>query len=488
MILRLVAAELRHRPARAVLLLVGYALGVAVMVVLLAVGEAMLTQARDHTLIGGGDLVMVPAGVSPEMLKAGGATSLYFGLDQARFLQRHLLESPRARDLGVVAASPIIDGRLVQLARGERRVHALATGEIPGRAEVAGAGPDLLAGAWTDSPADRDWASPDATTLYNQIDRFHLPYASAVGDSTWGEWHYFNVTLDAERWIYLSYMVGGRVGVPGEWGGRLLLTTHDPRHGYRTFQRDVTDIEVQVDTSAADLSLGDGSAVRQRDGVYHLLAEVEGARIDLEVAASPHRLFPPASLGSDDFVSGYVVPALHARATGDICLPNGFGGVEPCARVEGARAYHDHNWGSWREVSWDWGTASDEDLSLLYGRVRGPESRDEGLFVYLVDGRGPRGLYRAPGVEVIATTTASVDGEILEVPTRLRFEDARRGFAVEIEVDSYQVTEMERDRYPWFVQMRGVAVLREGGEVLGRLDGSFETYLDRAVSPAERER
>jgi energy-coupling factor transporter ATP-binding protein EcfA2 len=57
-----VLAELRNRPGRALFLLGGYALGVAVMVVLLAVGEAMLEQARDRALVGGGDVVVVPAG------------------------------------------------------------------------------------------------------------------------------------------------------------------------------------------------------------------------------------------------------------------------------------------------------------------------------------------------------------------------------------------------------------------------------------------
>ena len=78
MILRLAIAELRNRPGRALFLLGGYALGVAVMVVLLAVGEAMLEQARDRALVGGGDVVLVPAGVSTEMLKAGG---VYVPLD-----------------------------------------------------------------------------------------------------------------------------------------------------------------------------------------------------------------------------------------------------------------------------------------------------------------------------------------------------------------------------------------------------------------------
>jgi hypothetical protein len=29
--------------------------------------------------------------------------------------------------------------------------------------------------------------------------------------------------------------------------------------------------------------------------------------------------------------------------------------------------YHDHNWGFWQGVSWQWGQAQQGDLSLLYG-------------------------------------------------------------------------------------------------------------------------
>jgi len=40
--------------------------------------------------------------------------------------------------------------------------------------------------------------------------------------------------------------------------------------------------------------------------------------------------------------------------------------------IDGASGYHDHNWGFWRDVRWQWGQASDGDLSLVYGRVLPP--------------------------------------------------------------------------------------------------------------------
>jgi hypothetical protein len=66
------------------------------------------------------------------------------------------------------------------------------------------------------------------------------------------------------------------------------------------------------------------------------------------------------------------------------------------------------------------------------------------------------------------------------VPRRLRFLDSRRGLSVEIEVDAVNLTRLERETLPWFVQMRGRATIRERGHDPEVLDGFFETYLDTA--------
>ena len=93
---------------------------------------------------------------------------------------------------------------------------------------------------------------------------------------------------------------------------------------------------------------------------------------------------------------------------------------------------------------------------------------------YLVDERGVRGLYRPAAIQV--QETQLVEG--VRVPRRLSFEDARRGFRVEIEVESAHVSDMRRPRRRWFVQMRGVATVQERGRPIGRLTGFFETYVD----------
>jgi len=443
------------------------------MVVLLAVGEAMLEQARDRALVGGGDVVVVPAGISAEMLKAGGATSLFLGIDQARFLQRRVLESERAREEhGVVAASPLLDGKLVVLSAGGAAWQALATGEIPGRARAAGAARDRLAGSWGDSERGRRWVSPSPDELYEGIDRFHLPAGAAAGDSTWAEWHYFNVVLDEDRWLYLTFLVGGRVGTPGKWGGQVLLTIRDADGTHRSLTRDFPDREVRFDTASPDLSFGDGAVVEQAGGVYRVRAGAGGARVDLRIRPDPTRYFPPASLGGSGLISGYTVPALFARAEGEVCLPG-------CESVEGAAAYHDHNWGVWRDVSWEWGAASNERLSLLYGVVRGDSTpADAPLFAYLVDRRGVRGLFRPREIRFPATREVRRGEATLRVPTRIEMEDPRRGLRVSIEVSAAHLTDTGRPRRRWFLQMRGTALVEQPGHPPERLPGFFETYVD----------
>src|ERR1700736_5184995 len=103
-----------QRPWRSAFLLFGYSLGVSVMIVLLSIGEALLTQARDERLVGGGEITVLPEGIDVEVLKTGGLGGMFFSIDHARFIYLQLLASPRlARS--VKAAAPQIEGKLVYL-------------------------------------------------------------------------------------------------------------------------------------------------------------------------------------------------------------------------------------------------------------------------------------------------------------------------------------------------------------------------------------
>src|SRR5690606_4384163 len=99
---------------RSALLLGGFGIGVGVMIVLLAIGEAMLVQAREERLVGGGDITVLPEGIDVEVLKTGGVGGLFHSIPNARFLFLQLLDSPRNR-ADVQAVAPQIHGKLLYL-------------------------------------------------------------------------------------------------------------------------------------------------------------------------------------------------------------------------------------------------------------------------------------------------------------------------------------------------------------------------------------
>jgi hypothetical protein len=131
MIRLLALRNLAQRPWRTALLLLGFGMGVSVMVVLLSVGEALVTQARDRRLVGGGEITVLPEGLDLEVLKVGGLGGLYFSIPNARFVQLQLLAAPRlAGDVRAVA--PQIEGKLLYLRLGSgRELTVRATGEVP---------------------------------------------------------------------------------------------------------------------------------------------------------------------------------------------------------------------------------------------------------------------------------------------------------------------------------------------------------------------
>ena len=472
------------RKVRSAVLLLGFALGVAVMVVLLSVGEAMLDQSRDVSLVGGGELTVLPQGIDVEAMRTGGLSGMFFTIERARFLTRQVLGGPReAGTVRVVA--PSLEGKLLYLcpARGRCEPTAVhAGGEVPSRAEAVGAGLRVATGQWRDSPGDRAYVAPTAQQLYDELDRFHLPIRT---DSTWGEWQYYNLVTAPDEWWYITYLVGGEVSRAtfpgGRWGGRLLITHRRPDGRHERFTADYPAPRVQLDTARADLTIG-SSTVRQRDGVYQLHAEASGAggalRLDLMLRPRPNRYFPPVELREERFLSGYVVPALAAEASGRICVAG------RCSEVRHARAYHDHNWGVWRAVTWEWGAATGGALSLLYGGVYAPDSTTSPFFLALVDSLGVRRVLRFRRIEYQGAQPADgVRG--VSAPARFTLVSAWESdtVALRVRVAHALATDMSAGSFRrTFLQMRGAFVLEgriAGTPVSDEGEGFFETYLTR---------
>jgi hypothetical protein len=200
--------------------------------------------------------------------------------------------------------------------------------------------------------------------------------------------------------------------------------------------------------------------------------------------------FPGATLVSGDFTSGYAVPALRASATGSICVAG------QCDRYENAQAYHDHNWGGWRGVTWEWGATRAGAYTLLYGRVT-PEDTTGGtspLFVYVTDDRGFLALFRPRVIQYNDARIVRTAAGSIAVPATADLFDVRGTDTLQLRltIDDAVATdtriglaERGEGNYarglarPWFVQMAGEAYLRGRirGRVLdGRGRGFFETY------------
>jgi hypothetical protein len=492
MLLTLAFRHLWVRKLRSLFLLLGFALGVGVMVVLLSVGEAMVDQSRDVSLVGGGEITVLPQGIDVEAMRTGGLSGMFFAIDRARFLTRQVIGGPRNAAL-VRTVAPTIESKLLYLCKATaecRPTPVRAGGEIPSRAAALGAAPSVRQGAWRDSPADSAYIAPTRQQLYDELDRFHRPPRA---DSSWGEWHYFNLTTGPNEWWYVTFLVGGEVGAaPGEsgrWGGRMLVTHRRPDGRYDRFTADAPAAAVRFDTTRADLSIG-ASTVRQRDGVYYLDARAAGTagdvRLELELRPLANRYFPPVELRDEDFLSGYVVPALAGSASGRLCVSG------RCARVTGAPAYHDHNWGVWRDVTWEWGAARGQALSLLYGGVYGPRRMDDDagqaatspFFLALVDSLGVSQVLRFGKIAYEGSQPASgVPGEVAPRRFRLLATRGTDSVALAVEVEHALATEMSANSFRrLFLQLRGRFSLIgrvAGAQVSDSGRGFFETYRTR---------
>jgi hypothetical protein len=493
---KLALRNLGFRKVRTLFLLAGYGLGVAVMIVLLSVGDAMIAQASDEKLVGGGDVTVLPEGMDVEVMKTGGVGGMFFSIANARFLYQQLLASPRrARDVRAVA--PQIESKLlyVTLQNGEE-VTVRASGEIPGAGDAVGAPALLTAGTWTSDDGDRRWMAPTAQELRHDADHFHLPPADVATPESWGEWHYFNVVSpDANRWYFITYIVAGAVP-NGRWAGQFLVTTHETGRPARRFSMPVPKGDLRFSTRDANLDFGRAGRVDVReDGAYAIrgTARAEdgsGAQLtlDLVVAPAPRAYFPGATLLEGDAPSGYAVLGLRADADGRICI-----GAR-CDTFAGAQAYHDHNWGTWQGVTWDWGSARAGAYTVLYGRVRAPEasrSGDPPLFVYVVDSLGFRAVFRPKQITYDDTRVLAGPGR---GPATARLYDVRGRDTLDLRLEIEDAVASDTrlglaDRgegayartlaTPWFIQMKGRARLagRVGGAALsGEGVGFFETY------------
>jgi hypothetical protein len=481
------------------LLFFGFGVGVAVMIVLLSIGEALLFQARNEKLVGGGSVTVLPEGIDIEVLKTGGIGGLFFSIDHASFLYRQLFASPRfAKEVPAVA--PQIEGRLLYVRAPDGREYPVqASGEIPDATKAVGAAPEIIEGKWENDDGDRRWIAPSMAELRHEIDHFHMPSDSVANRDTWAEWHYFNVlSQGGKRWAFVSFIVGGDV-TGTDWGGQLGITLREQGGTTRRFAATLDRSRIRFSTSDANLVFGDSHVTVLPDGDYEVRAtarEESGTgrvEINLKVHPAPYAYFPGVAMTSGDFISGYTVPALRASASGTLCV------VGSCEQLTDAQSYHDHNWGVWKGVTWEWGASRAGQYTFLYGTVYPPDSTASvpPLLVYLIDSLGFRAVFRPKRISYEDGRTARSGSNVLHVPSRATFSDVRGDDTLRVDIDvedaiatdtrpRRNVNENERGdplgsekAHPFFIQMKGTARISgrlDGVSLAGTGTGFFETY------------
>jgi hypothetical protein len=366
-IIKLALRSLATRPLRSGVLAAGFGLGIAVMAALLGVGEVILEQARSPALAGGGDLVV-----------AGNVGAV----DNARFLMANVLGAGAFRQR-TAAASPTRKAGLFLIVKPGEAVPVSVHGGIPSLQKAVG-NPELTTqAAWVDGAGDASWTKPSQDDILRAMDRFH-PIPQKTDQTSWAEWLYFNGrTRDGRLRFYLTFLTGqarhaatrpalvrlqlDRDGRSTNYSAVATIDAHDLLE--RAPDLDVAGNRVRLEQSQYRITL---ALVKEPAGAQALASSsVKGRSLTGEIVldAPPGRALPPGTIhGARGWLSGYVVPVLSGAVHGTLMVDG-----EPLV-LDGATGYHDHNWGFWSGVRWQWGQVADGDLSIVWGRIFAPSN------------------------------------------------------------------------------------------------------------------
>ena len=394
---------LRFRPYRTLFLLLGFAVGVMVMTVLLSVGTAVLDQAMDEDLTGGGDIVLLPAGIDVNVLKTGGVTAMNFDIPNARYLTREFFTHERMPQ--VTNVSPELTRTYATLTHDGREQLVRVDGVVPSRftslwsafPAALGANGNAAEGDTSDNDApasnaitEKNYVDPDFIQMLAKIDAFHTPVIDST--QTWAEWHYFNYHDDAGRSLYVSINAlafEGDIAASGYSRGMVLFQYVDENGRCTRLVDMIPGREIAASTLSPDLTVG-MNAVTWEGGSYRInvsMSDSTGAPItvELDLDATPHQYVPPVTPMGSKTPFGYVVPVVRGPMTGRLRIDG------KSIDLDGV-GYHDHNWGHFRDAVWDWGVVHLGEMTVLYGHFAGSMSElsHQPVLFAVFDQDGPR--------------------------------------------------------------------------------------------------
>jgi hypothetical protein len=460
-IFRLAFRSLSTRPIRTAVLACGFGFGIAVMAALLGVGDVILEQAHSPALAGGGDLVVL---------------GRFGAIESARFLMTSVLGAPDLAKRAAVVSPAKRATIYLMSSRGP--IAVAATGVIPSR-ESAIARRSTADSAWADTPADRAWMQPSPEDLLRTMDRFHPIPDSPEFAASWAEWLYFNGrTADGRLRFYLTFLAGPKSATAGRRiaGVRFQLERDGQSANYAAGGE--VD-EAQLLAGAPDLDIA-GNSVRLEGTRYRITLALPGAAGDLTLDATPGRSLPPATIrGARGWITGYAAPVLSGTFRGNLMV-----GGQPVA-IDNAAGYHDHNWGFWNGVRWQWGQVAHDDISIVYGRVFPPadvaDSERVPGFLGVLGPEGPLGFSTAVSIRETGADSGGVPSRSV-VTARGRAIDLSLSFNVERSVRSKMALTAGAGPAMDFLQLAGEYTVsgRVGDRALNFSSrGAAETFRPR---------
>jgi hypothetical protein len=296
---------------------------------------------------------------------------------------------------------------------------------------------------------------------------------------SWAEWLYFNGRA-AEARFYLTFLAGPpRPDGKRPAGVRLQL---DRGGRMETFSASAELDEAAI-ARAPELTVG-GNRIRLQGLRYHLTLDLRGAGAsratgELFIEGAADRLMPPIEIhGAGGWRSGYVVPVMSGVLGGTLIVD----GMR--ISLDHGVGYHDHNWGFWKGVSWQWGQVQHDGTSIMFGRVLPPrDAADPDRIPGFLAAIGPDG----PIGYAAQVRIDEVDAADRSRPARItvRGRSASIDLVLTFSVEDMIVNQMERGPLSSamdFLQLRGsytVTGTAGGRAVSFQAPGSAETFRGR---------
>ena len=364
----------------------------------------------------------------------------------------------------------------------------MASGEIPSRTAAVGAMPPLAPATWTDDGLDRAWRDPSSERAAPRDRSLSSAARRRAGRSDVGGVALLQraVARPIDVGVHLLHRRRGRYRT-AQWGGQVLVTLHDagravaPLRGDRSARAPFDSRRLDADLTIGDVERGGA----RRTGATPF-ARTRARRTGPDVVRRESRRRA---------VAGRVFPRCGAVERRSSCRATSFPACAPtrpdrsastaaASSIDGAQSYHDHNWGVWRGVTWEWGAARAGPYTVLYGRVQSADSAvaSQPLFVYVVDSLGFLALFRPREIRYEdarvdprrrrddhtfrrAATMVDVRGDDT-LRIELTIEDATATDTRTPGVERGEGLSARQLARPYFVQMKGL--MRISGRVLGR--------------------